>query len=151
MLETYPVRVTWQFSPYCILCHQDLPVAFGKPVIRWLFSHSYSYRYCVSRTVFSLLWLREKWCENIFLYNTDALMNMCMWDVKVSSAVIYMQLDRQKKGKSCNELHSWPAWIWIALLGCFTLLLGKQAQIHESIESELMRSNVTWAIKILLP
>lgn len=30
VLQTYPMRVTWQFSPYCLLSHQDLPVALGK-------------------------------------------------------------------------------------------------------------------------
>lgn len=36
MLETYPLRVTWQFSPYCLLSHLDLPVVFWKMMLSCL-------------------------------------------------------------------------------------------------------------------
>lgn len=62
VLETNPVRVTWQFSSYCIFSHQDLPLAFGK----WCWTAHEMTFWFPKETTFVLPWQRRaKWrCQS---------------------------------------------------------------------------------------
>lgn len=54
------------------------------------------------------------------------------------------------KDKCKREPRGWSVWIWIALLGPFPRLQGKQVRMHGSIHNKLMRLDLHCAIKIWL-
>ena len=65
VLETYPVRVTWQFSPYCLLSHQDEPLGFlEKDVelpVRWLILLLWTLY--IQKALFATLPRNFEWCS----------------------------------------------------------------------------------------
>lgn len=135
--EVRRCRILWgSLFTYCFLRHHHLPMASGK--------------WCAAvRDITSPSDCRLKLIK--WPFSPSALYGMitviCEWLQHLNKRHINLWSERDKRDRGpCG----WSVWIWIALLGPFPRLQGKQAQMHGSIHNKLMILNLCCAIKIWL-